>query len=191
MLALSSTTTAFIALSISLSFSPSDSLSLRLHSSNFLGNNAGSIVSSKSTTCNNHSSTIAYRNGSKSILTMRKQKASDKRTTRLQRGGRGESDVMTSASENLSSFSSLVTPTMKSSWTHKSVSSSPVKNTFGNPNNDNRGRGRSRKRSQYYSSLSSYHTHFLNLITAEFIAEVGFKIIYLYFQTGKKQMLFL
>lgn len=146
-------TTAIIALGASFSIVPSHALSLRLHSSQFLGNNVNSF------------SQEGERSRNRMIITMRKQKASNKRTTRLQRGNDDNSQVST-----MDSLSSLATPTSTSSWNYKSVSPALLKNAS---NMNDKGRGRSRKRSQYYSSLSAYHTHFLNLITAEFLAEVS------------------
>ena len=96
-----------------------------------------------------------------SLLTMRKQKASDKRTRRSQRGEVLESD--------LSSKSNLRSSPIGKAWQYKSVDMRSPSNTVGY------GRGRSRKRSQVYNNLSSYHSHFLDLITQEFLAEVGCK----------------
>ena len=93
-----------------------------------------------------------------SPLTMRKQKASDKRTRRSQRGEVLESD--------LSSASNLRSSPIGKAWRYKAVDMRP------NANNAGYGRGRSRKRSQVYNNLSSYHSHFLDLITQEFLAEV-------------------
>ncbi len=147
-------TMAIIALGASFSLVPSHSLSLRLHSSQFLGNNVNSFSKENEKSSN------------RMIITMRKQKASNKRTTRLQRGDDDNSQVST-----MDFLSSLVTPTSTSSWNYKSVSSPALLKNVSNLNE--KGRGRSRKRSQYYNSLSAYHTHFLDLITAEFLAEVS------------------
>lgn len=96
------------------------------------------------------------------MLTMRKQKASNKRTRRLQKGNKDEVTTMSYAS-------SIATPTGTASWNHKIV-----KNNFPSTNSEG-GRGRSRKRSQLYNSLASYHSQFLKLITEEFLAEVSEK----------------
>ena len=96
-------------------------------------------------------------------LTMRKQKASDKRTRRMQRN---KVLIESSETQPLTAGSSLVTPMTKGAWTHKTV----VKNQFAQKTG---GRGRSRKRSIVYSNLSSYHNQFLELLTTEFIAEVS------------------
>ena len=52
-------------------------------------------------------------------------------------------------------------------WKYKAVDMLPANNVGYS------GRGRSRKRSQVYNNLSSYHSHFLDLITQEFVAEVS------------------
>lgn len=108
------------------------------------------------------------------VITMRKQKASNKRTRRLQRGGRDEFD-MTAATGSDFMSSSLKTPTATDSWDYKTLSPKN-RNSFPSSSNEG-GRGRSRKRSQLYNSLSSYHSHFLNLITAEFVAEVCIAVL--------------
>lgn len=90
---------------------------------------------------------------------MRKQKASDKRTSRLQRG---EEEVVTNTETVTTS------PMQTAQWEHKKTvtASFPLPVKTG-------GRNRSRKRSALYNSLSSYHTHFLQLLTAEYKAEVS------------------
>ena len=97
-------------------------------------------------------------------LTMRKQKASDKRTSRLQRGA--ESGVV-DASDIIRSLRNTLTtsPMADAMWVEKEITSQlPVKQTGG--------RGRSRKRSSLYHCLSNYHEQFLTLLTAEYKAEV-------------------
>ena len=96
-------------------------------------------------------------NGAK--LTMRKQKASDRRTRRLQRGLLEEDDVMTETV--------TTSPMQTAQWLQKKPTVEamlPLKTG---------GRNRSRKRSTLYNSLSSYHNHFLQLLTAEYKAEVS------------------
>ena len=66
---------------------------------------------------------------------------------------------------------SPLTPMATGSWTHKSVSM--LDNTTEAPDLTRGGRGRSRKRSALYSNLASYHTLYLELLTAEFLAEVS------------------
>ena len=93
-------------------------------------------------------------------LTMRKQKASDRRTRRLQRG-------LLDKEEELNMETMTKSPMQSSQWCHKQSTTlveSQVKAG---------GRSRSRKRSTLYNSLSSYHSHFLNLLTAEYKAEVS------------------
>jgi len=97
---------------------------------------------------------------------MRKQKASKKRTRRLQRGH--NIDLSPSLDLSTATRTSPLTPIATSSWDHKSLN---LDEYSLNSNGSSRGRGRSRKRSQLYNALSSYHTHYLKLITAEFLAE--------------------
>lgn len=94
---------------------------------------------------------------SSNTLTMRKQKASDRRTRRMQRG----EEV-----DGLSSRTMTKSPMALAGWQHKKISTP-------SPERPRRhGRGRSRKRSNLYNTLSSYHGNFLNLLTAEYRAEV-------------------
>ena len=95
-------------------------------------------------------------------LTMRKQKASDRRTRRLQRGGDDIAQDMINQS-----LQRTITSMPMTQWNYKSRGNEqqPRKEKSG-------GRGRSRKRSTLYHSLSSYHSKFLNLLTAEYKAEV-------------------
>ena len=93
-------------------------------------------------------------------LSMRKQKASDRRTRRLQRGLLEEDDVMTETV--------TTSPMQTAQWLQKTPTTEamiPLKTG---------GRNRSRKRSTLYNSLSSYHNHFLQLLTAEYKAEVSY-----------------
>jgi hypothetical protein len=97
-------------------------------------------------------------------LVMRKQKASDKRTRQRQRGLLEDTPVLTVPS------SSWTTSPMqaKGAWKTKAqVAAAPTatSTTVG-------GRGRSRKRSAVYTSLSFYHNKFLQLLQAEYEAEV-------------------
>lgn len=97
-----------------------------------------------------------------SLLTMRKQKASNKRTRRMQRNIEIESTTSTVA---LRTATSEFSPIASGVWQQKSVTSqnqvAPV----------SKGRGRSRKRTAVYNNLASYHNHFLELLTEEFMAE--------------------
>ena len=147
-----------VALSVSLLLRKVAGLSLGLQTSPFLGR---TVITD----------TLQYdRSYENNIITMRKQKASNKRTRRLQKGGKDQFDADDATTSDFIS-SSLKTPTATSSWDYKSISSSKNKNSFPSSQSEG-GRGRSRKRSQLYNSLSSYHSHFLKLITAEFLAEV-------------------
>jgi hypothetical protein len=103
-----------------------------------------------------------------SSLTMRKQKASDKRTRRMQRNLEIESSR--SALE-IRSATSTLSPLSTGNTQQKYVSS---QNRF---ESISRGRGRSRKRSAVYNNLASYRNHFLELLTQEFTAEVSIAIM--------------
>ena len=97
-------------------------------------------------------------------LTMRKQKASDRRTRRLQRG-----DISSRVDESRSPLlTQQSSPLANAAWTHKQLS--VEENANAAPST--RGRGRSRKRLQYYNTISSYHNDFLALLTEEYRAEV-------------------
>ena len=114
------------------------------------------------------STTSAGANGE---ITMRKQKASDRRTRRMQRGGEELSQEM--IRENLSRREVTITSspmTKKGEWKQRRQAGDmiDVKIKTG-------GRGRSRKRSLLYISLSLYHNKFLNFLTKEYIAEVSRK----------------
>jgi regulator of nonsense transcripts 1 len=89
-------------------------------------------------------------------LTMRKQKASDRRTRRMQKGEDVAVDV--------SSRTITSSPMAAASWQHKKLAPTQRQQSRA-------GRGRARKRSNLYNTLSSYHSHFLSLLTAEYRAE--------------------
>ena len=96
-------------------------------------------------------------------LTMRKQKASDRRTRRMQRGGDDIAQDMINES-----LQRTITTVPMTQWNYKSRGNARqplIKEKTG-------GRGRSRKRSTLYHSLSSYHSKYFNLLTAEYKAEV-------------------
>lgn len=100
------------------------------------------------------------------LLTMRKQKASDKRTTRRQRNQETESFSFTST---MTSTVGPVSPMESGAWRHKTI-----RNTFPSKSDTViKTRGRSRKREALYNTLASYNNHFLELLTAEFLAEVS------------------
>jgi hypothetical protein len=102
---------------------------------------------------------------------MRKQKASDRRTSRRQRGG---DDVPLQPSTIITLTRSPMAAV--GSWKHKQVETTlgPISS---NNNNNNQmtlpTRARSRKRFNHYNALSLYHNKFLNLLTAEYQAEVN------------------
>jgi hypothetical protein len=106
-------------------------------------------------------------------IVMRKQKASDKRTSRLQKGIEGEYlssffAISTKGSTPSPHNTGVVTssPMATAMWDYKTID--PIR-----INKENAGRGRARKRTQFYSSLAAYHTEFLNLLTEEYKAEVS------------------
>jgi hypothetical protein len=100
------------------------------------------------------------RNGAAS-LEMRKQKASDKRTRRQQRGD-------SVYPEDLLTGAITASPMNGKSWSHKQSHPSMAL-----PVASSGGRGRSRKRSALYNSLSLYHNKFLSLLTQEYKQEVS------------------
>jgi hypothetical protein len=97
-------------------------------------------------------------------LTMRKQKASDRRTRRMQRGGEEATEEVI-----LKTLRQTITksPMELAEWGYKQRGVAPIKEKTS-------GRGRSRKRATLYNSLSSYHNKFLQLLTTEYQAEVRF-----------------
>lgn len=108
-----------------------------------------------------------------SSLVMRKQKASDKRTARLQRGQLDNTGSFTPSI--LSTFSSSAittqilssTPMSKTQWKHKKIEL----RSRGEKVNNSGGRGRARRRLKLYNSLASYHATFSNLISEEYQLE--------------------
>ena len=124
--------------------------------------------------------------GAATTLEMRKQKASDKRTRRQQRG-----DVVFSP-DNLMTGSITSSPMNGKSWNHKQsswyqqqqqqqqgpTSVLPVPTTLTTHEASTGGRGRSRKRSALYNSLSLYHNKFLSLLTQEYKQEVRISSYY-------------
>ena len=108
-----------------------------------------------------------------SFLEMRKQKSSDRRTRRMQRG-----DVAYAEELLAKSTVGVITssPMAGKAWRHKQQTHNnihaPVTTTGG-------GRGRSRKRSALYHSLSLYHNKFLSLLTEEYKQEVCICVIVL------------
>ena len=110
---------------------------------------------------------------SNAVITMRKQKASDKHTARKQRGLL-EQDV----NNDYSSYSRQIlssTTFTKNEWKDKKIelrSNNDIINT--NNVKGGGGRGRARKRYNLYNSLLGYHTTFLELIQREYRMEVSF-----------------
>ncbi len=100
-----------------------------------------------------------------SSLSMRKQKASDRRTRRMQRGG--EDIAQDLILENLRNTITRNPMEVAGAWNIKQGGfPSQIREKTG-------GRGRSRKRATLYNSLSSYHNKFFSLLTAEYRAEVS------------------
>ncbi|KAL7527395.1 hypothetical protein ACHAXR_001941 [Thalassiosira sp. AJA248-18] len=101
-----------------------------------------------------------------SNLVMRKQKASDKRTARMQRG-QVDNDTFTPPPLS-SSTQILSSPMTKSQWKHKKIE---LRAEGEKSNITVGGRGRARKRMKLYNSLASYHSTFLALISEEYQME--------------------
>lgn len=111
-----------------------------------------------------------------SSLTMRKQKASDRRTRRLQRGD--DSALQPPVREFMGSMTRSPMQ-QEGAWSQKTLAAMPVTaapevatSTSGEKPVSG-GRGRSRKRSTLYNSLASYHDKFFSMLTAEYRAEVS------------------
>ena len=112
---------------------------------------------------------------------MRKQKASDKRTARMQRGQIDNPDV-TFTPPPLSSSSSATqilnsSPKTKNQWKNKKIELRAAgvggSVSAGAQQQQTGGRGRARKRLKLYNSLASYHSTFLDLISEEYQMEVS------------------
>ena len=116
-----------------------------------------------------HDANCIRRSSSSNVeITMRKQKASDRRTTRRQRGG-GEL-TQERIKENLSQREVTITSspmTKKGEWKLRRQGDTM------DPQTKTGGRGRSKKRSLHYNSLSLYHNKFFNFLTAEYKAEAS------------------
>jgi hypothetical protein len=97
-------------------------------------------------------------------LTMRKQKASDRRTRRMQMGG--DQIVQEQIRDSLSQSITRSPMDSTGEWKFKKLIIKPSQEKTG-------GRGRSRKRATLYNSLSSYHNNFFRLLTEEYQHEVG------------------
>lgn len=97
-------------------------------------------------------------------LVMRKQKASDKHTARMQRGQTTLEPISTTQVLSSASFT-------KNQWKHKKIEL----RANGVDTNKNKigGRGRARKRLRLYNSLEGYHSKFLGWISEEYRMEVS------------------
>jgi hypothetical protein len=92
-------------------------------------------------------------------LTMRKQKASDRRTRRMQMGG--DRIVQELIRDNLSQTITSSPMDSTGEWKYKKLKIvQAMREKTG-------GRGRSRRRAKLYNSLSSYHNNFFRLLTDE------------------------
>ena len=98
-------------------------------------------------------------------ITMRKQKAGDRRTRRRQRGE--------TASELAPVVATVTTnPMMGAVWKSKSMIAGSPRTNVATPATTG-GRGRSRKRTTLYQTLQHYHSSFLTPLSAEYEAEVS------------------
>jgi hypothetical protein len=107
-------------------------------------------------------------------ITMRKQKASDRRTRRMQRGGEELAQDM--IREKLTQREITITSSpmdKKGVWKQRKVGTIDASDI----REKTKGRGRSRKRSILYNSLSCYHNKFLTLLTKEYRAEVSRSVL--------------
>lgn len=100
----------------------------------------------------------------KSYISMRKQKASDKRTTRRQREG-VQAQLLEAPPITLTA-----SPMQGNSWRQKVIPIDDYSNQDSNVPTG--GRQRSRKRSNLYSMMARYHNSFLSALTLEYKAEV-------------------
>ena len=99
----------------------------------------------------------------RSYLVMRKQKASDKRTRRRQKG-------LVEVDDDFEKGVMTQSPMQERGvWKEKKKVTASRSALAPSPTG---GRGRSRKRSNLYASLSFYHDKYLKLLTQEYKAEV-------------------
>lgn len=111
---------------------------------------------------------VSMRSG---MITMRKQKASDKRTRRMQRGDVPAFLPQSSSSFVASTIDGVVKcPTEGAQWKQKRVSFNS--NSVMGGSKSRGGRGRSQKRTYTYAALSAYHSLFCELLGNEFKSEV-------------------
>lgn len=110
----------------------------------------------------------AYYSTKTALLTMRKQKASDRRTRRRQRGYELEQQQVAGTT------TFTVSPMQGATWKHKHQQHQQAENAVSQVAvKAGGGRGRSRKRTALYQTLAHYHNHFLQQLTAEYQAEVS------------------
>ena len=102
----------------------------------------------------------------KSYLSMRKQKASDKRTSRRQRGG---PQVLEAPPPPMMTITRTASPMQGNAWTQKVMEDATESTTSGGGGG---GRQRSRKRSLLYNRMAGYHNTYLRALTLEYKAEV-------------------
>lgn len=135
-------------------------LSVSVKSSFFLGKSLIPCRQTNPASC--HDALVRSSND----IIMRKQKASDRRTRRRQRGLITEEDIgpLTVTESPMRA----VGP-----WRGKAVQPIGLAGAPSSPSGKAVGRGRSRKRSMLYNSLSTYHNHFLSLLTFEYQLEVS------------------
>jgi hypothetical protein len=111
-------------------------------------------------------------------LFMRKQKASDRRTRRLQRGGEEDDTAQVLITKSLEKTITN-SPMADAPWNYKSRGNQLQQiQQLQQQQQQLGGRGRSRKRSTLYNSLSSYHQKYLNLLTVEYQAEVSKFVVF-------------
>lgn len=119
-----------------------------------------------------------------SVITMRKQKASDKRTARMQRGqiDTTESSFTPPSLSTATTTTQILSssPMSNSKWKDKKIellaaSGQNMNSVTAGVAASGGGRGRARKRLKLYNSLASYHSTFLELISAEYQMEVSCK----------------
>ena len=140
----------------------SHGLGLSVKSSAFLGH---SLVDPSSTTRSTLTNDVPTGSSRCNLLVMRKQKASDRRTRRRQRGILTQEEVgpLTVTDSPMK----VVGP-----WRGKAIQPNIVVGSSSSTTKTG-GRGRSRKRSTLYNSLSFYHSKFLTLLTHEYQVEVS------------------
>ena len=149
-------------------FNVANGLGLSFKSSAFLGQSLADQSTTRSALSDDAPmGSSGSRSNSRALLVMRKQKASDRRTRRRQRG------ILTQE-EELGPLTVTDSP-MKvvGPWRGKAVQPNAV--AVGAPSSAAKsgGRGRSRKRSNLYNGLSFYHNKFLTLLTHEYQVEVS------------------